>query len=391
MLQKINTFIERFNRTLSEEFLVYHRALMRDDSTAFNEKLIDYLLWYNTEPPHASLDYLSPLRYYVSTLPIQDCHMLWTSTINCEGEFFSLQSIRHMARIISICNAKGGVGKTTTAVNMGAFLSVAGRSVLLVDFDPQGNATSALSNAAKFKRNIYHGIIGGTHHDELIRSTALLNYEFIPSSQELAGALIELVELPEREYYLRKFLNRIRHRYDYILIDLPPSLSLLTLNGLIASDEVLIPVQAEYYGLEGLSQLLETITLINDNLRHPLKVSGAVITLYDKRERLSRDVAKNLREHFPHRVFDVEIPRNVALAEAPSFGKTILTYSPKSAGALAYRRLANEVIKMEEHYKPQEQHKKFGNFNVVVPHASNGEDEPPQDDEKNIIMNNDAR
>jgi chromosome partitioning protein len=279
-----------------------------------------------------------------------------------------------MGRVIAICNAKGGVGKTTTAVNVGAYLSAAGRSVLLVDFDPQGNATSALSNASRFKHGIYHGILGDKHHDDLIKSSSMLNYEFIPSAQDLAGALVELVELPEREYFLRKFINRVRHRYDYIIVDLPPSLSLLTLNGLVAADEVLIPVQAEYYGLEGLSQLLETVTLINDNLGHPLKVSGAVVTLYDKRERLSRDVAKNLRQHFPHHVFDVEIPRSVALAEAPSYGKTISIYSPRSAGALAYRRLANEIIAMEDRYKPQGQHRSFGNFNVSLPRAEDAED-----------------
>jgi chromosome partitioning protein len=268
-----------------------------------------------------------------------------------------------MARVIAICNQKGGVGKTTTSVNLGAYLAVFGRRILLVDFDPQANATSALKeDNAVFDRHIYHGILDKESHENLVKPSKFLNYEFIPSAPELAGAIVELVSLPEREYYLRKFLNQFRHKYDYILIDLPPSLSLLAINGLVAADEVIIPVQSEYYSLEGISQLLETVDLINNNLQHPLKVAGAVITLYDKRERLARDVAKNIRRHFPHKVFDVEIPRSVALAEAPSFGQTILAYRPYSAGALAYKRLAEEVIKLESQYKVQQ--KEFGNFNV---------------------------
>jgi len=268
-----------------------------------------------------------------------------------------------MARVIAICNQKGGVGKTTTSVNLGAYLAALGRRTLLVDFDPQANATSALKeNTGVFDKHIYHGILSNESHENLVKPSQFLNYEFIPSAPELAGAIVELVNLPEREYYLRKFLNQFRHKYDYILIDLPPSLSLLAINGLVAADEVIIPVQSEYYSLEGISQLLETVDLINNNLQHPLKVAGAVITLYDKRERLARDVAKNIRRHFPHKVFNVEIPRSVALAEAPSFGKTILAYSPYSAGALAYKRLAEEIIELEYQYKLQQ--KEFGNFNV---------------------------
>ena len=251
-----------------------------------------------------------------------------------------------MARVISICNQKGGVGKTTTSVNLSAYLAALGRRVLLIDFDPQANATSALFNT-KFDKHIYHGIVGRAEHHEIIKPTQILGYHLIPSSSDLSGALIELVSLPQREYYLRNFINRIRHQYDYILIDLPPSLSLLTVNGLVASDEILIPVQAEYYGMEGLGQLLSTIDLIKNNLGHSIRITGAVITLYDKRERLPRQVAKSLRRNFPYPIFNVEIPRSIHLAEAPSFSQPILIYSPSSPGALAYKRLAEELIATE--------------------------------------------
>jgi len=262
-----------------------------------------------------------------------------------------------MARVIAICNQKGGVGKTTTAINLGAYLAALGRRVLLVDFDPQANATSGISGTKAYDKNVYHGLLGLASHEELVRPSGIFNYEFIPSSGDLAGALVELVSVPEREYRLRNFVHHFRHRYDYILIDLPPSLSLLTINGLIAADEVIIPVQAEYYSLEGLSELLQTVDLLRSRLNHNISVAGAVVTLYDKRERLARDVAKNLRKHFPYHVFNVEIPRSVALAESPSFGKPIITYDSRSAGANAYRRLAEEVIALEE--RPQE----FGGLN----------------------------
>ncbi|MDP3953389.1 MAG: ParA family protein [bacterium] len=252
-----------------------------------------------------------------------------------------------MARVICVYNAKGGTGKTTTAVNLGAYLAALGKRVLLIDFDPQANATSALSHST-FEKSIYHGIMGSAHHEELIKPTSILGYQFIPSSDDLAGALVELVNLERREFFLRDFIGGLRHRYDYILIDLPPTLSLLTVNGLLAADEILIPVQAEYYGLEGLGQLLRTINLIKDNMGHQLRVTGAVLTMYDKRERLPRQVAKGLRRDFPHRVFQVEIPRSIHLAEAPSFSQPILLYEPNSSGALAYRRLAEEIIAGEQ-------------------------------------------
>ena len=273
-----------------------------------------------------------------------------------------------MARVIAICNQKGGVGKTTTAVNLGAYLAALGKKTLLVDFDPQANASSALGHTnAAGTPSVYHGVIGQIPPTVLIKPSQLFNFHFIPAAPHLAGILVELVNVGEREYFLRKFLNGLRHAYNYILIDLPPSLSLLTVNGLVASDEVLIPVQAEYYSLEGIGQLLETIDLVKNNLRHRIKVAGALITMYDKREHLSREVAKNLRRHFPHRVFDAEIPRNVALAEAPSFSKPIMLHSPNSPGALAYRSLAEEIIRQEQDVFAHEEviaSPNFGNFNI---------------------------
>lgn len=273
-----------------------------------------------------------------------------------------------MARIICIANSKGGVGKTTTSVNLGAYLALRGRRVLLVDFDPQANATSALGHDHKhpenFARSIYHGVLGIAPLEHIIKPSPILNYDYIASHPDLAGLLVELVGYEEREFLLRRFLNHFRHSYDYIIIDSPPSLSLLTVNGLMAADEVLIPVQSEYYSLEGLSQLIETIDLIRTNLNHPLAITGAVLTMYDRNQRLSREIAKNLRRHFPGKVFDVEIPRTVSLAEAPSYGQTIFGYSPESMGAAAYARLADEVIKLEEYYKITDVD--AGNFNIQL-------------------------
>ncbi len=253
-----------------------------------------------------------------------------------------------MARVIAICNAKGGVGKTTTAVNLGAYLAVLGRRVLLVDLDPQGNASSALGvNPAKVERSVYHGILGENSPAELRQSSIIYNFHVIPAAPHLAGALVELVNMENREYRLREFLHQVRHEYDYVIIDLSPSLTLLTVNALVAADEVIIPVQAEYYSLEGLSQVLETLELVKGNLAHPLRIAGAVLTMVEPREKLSREVSKNVREHFPYHVYETEIPRSVALAEAPSFGKPVLLHRPDSAGARAYKNLAEEVSRQE--------------------------------------------
>ncbi|OHB24096.1 MAG: hypothetical protein A3J67_01405 [Parcubacteria group bacterium RIFCSPHIGHO2_02_FULL_48_10b] len=253
-----------------------------------------------------------------------------------------------MARVIAVCNQKGGVGKTTTVINLSAYLALLGRKILLVDFDPQANATSTFGiDPRTIEKSVYHGLFG-EDATALVKPSTIFNYHFIPASVDLAGALVELVNETDREFLLRKFLMPIRHHYDYIIIDLPPSLGLLTVNGLVAADELIIPVQCEYYSLEGLGQLLSTIELVQTNLRHQLKIAGALLTMYDRRERLSRDVAKELRRHFPHRVYEIEIPKNVQLAESPSFSKTILEYAPGSKGARAYERLAREIIQQEQ-------------------------------------------
>lgn len=253
-----------------------------------------------------------------------------------------------MAQIISICSQKGGVGKSTTSVNLLSYLAAMGKYVLLVDLDPQANATSGVGvNPEKTPLSLYHSLIGGILPEETIRKTELFGYDLIPSSPDLAGAHIELVSLPNREFQLYEILRRVRTNYDYILIDCPPSLGLLTINGLVAADEVIIPVQCEYYALEGLGQLLRTVELIKENLGRHLKVKGALLTMYDRRNKLSRQVRKEVERNFPGYVFESIIPRCVKLAEAPSFGKTILQYDPHSRGAKAYQQLAQEILKLE--------------------------------------------
>ncbi len=257
-----------------------------------------------------------------------------------------------MARVIAICNQKGGVGKTTTAMNLSAYLAMAGQRTLLIDFDPQFNATVGVGVSHAPDETIYHALLAGQTPERVVKRTHLSQLEMVPASADLAGALIELVDLPDRERYLRNFIDQVQSSYDFIIIDLGPSLHLLTVNGLIAADEVIVPVQCEYYSLEGLTQLLETVDLIRNNLGHPLEVSGALLTMYDKREKLSREIAREIRRRFPYPVFDVEIPRSVALAEAPRSRKPIMLYAPQSPGALAYERLAREVVAQAKPQKP---------------------------------------
>ncbi len=254
-----------------------------------------------------------------------------------------------MAKIISLINQKGGVGKTTSAINLATYLASAGKFVLLVDLDPQGNASSGLGIDIRMpKKSLYHSMILGEHPSKIILKTETMGHDIIPSSQDLAGAGIEMVHLDNREFRLYNVLREIRTNYDYIIIDSPPSLGLLTINGLVASDEVIIPVQTEYFALEGLSQLLNTINLVKENLQPELKIMGALLTMYDKRNRLARQVVKEIQDHFPGHVFDSIIPRSVRLAEAPGFGKTILGFDSLSKGARAYKNLAREIIEMDK-------------------------------------------
>lgn len=252
--------------------------------------------------------------------------------------------LTHMSRVIAICNQKGGVGKTTTSINLSAYLAMFGKRVLLIDLDPQFNATIGLGVRHDKNETIYHAIIGELNVLNVIKRTSLSGLDIIPASSDLSGALVELIEIPEREARLRNIVNLIRVHYDFIFIDLGPSLNLLTINGLLAADEVIIPVQCEYYALEGLDQLLETIELIRTNLGHPIVVGGALLTMYDKREKLSREIAKEVRKKFPYNVYQIEIPRSVGLAEAPSLHKPIMLYAPQSTGAIAYEKLAREIL-----------------------------------------------
>ncbi len=253
-----------------------------------------------------------------------------------------------MGKIIAVVNQKGGVGKTTTAVNLGAYLANLGMHVLLVDIDPQANATSGLGIDHKnLEHGVYEAIIGTKPIYEVIKRTIQDGYKVAPATISIAGAGIEMVGMEDREYKLSKILESVRDEYDYIIIDGPPSLGLLTINSLVAADEILIPIQSEYYALEGLGQLLNTIGLVQSNLKPELGIMGAVITMFDKRNRLSESVMNELYQYFPNRVFRSVIPRSVRLAEAPSYGRSILHYDPKSKGGKAYERLAREVVDLE--------------------------------------------
>jgi chromosome partitioning protein len=261
----------------------------------------------------------------------------------------SRNDINSVAKIISFVNQKGGVGKTTSAINLAAYLAALGKYVLLVDLDPQANATSGLGfEPESLEHSLYHSLIGQMHPQELIRKTNIFGYELIPSSADLAGAAVELVPLTDREFKLWHMLHQVRTNYDYIIIDSPPSLGLLTINGLVAADELIIPVQSEYYALEGLGQLLKTVNLIRENLGKDLKIKGALLTMYDKRNKLAQRIAKEVRLHCPGYVFETFIPRCIKLTEAPSFGRTILQYDASSKGGKAYKQLAEEVLKLEE-------------------------------------------
>ena len=250
-----------------------------------------------------------------------------------------------MSRIIAIANQKGGVGKTTTSINLSACLAEQGQKVLVVDVDPQGNTTSGFGiDKNNVENTIYELILGECTVEECIIRNVLDNLDIMPSNVNLAGAEIDLIGVDEREYILQKELNKVKNNYDFIIVDCPPSLSMLTVNAMTAANTVLVPIQCEYYALEGLSQLIHTINLVKKRLNPDLEMEGVVFTMYDARTNLSLQVVENVKENLKQTIYKTIIPRNIRLAEAPSHGIPINLYDPKSAGAESYRLLAEEVI-----------------------------------------------
>ncbi len=248
-----------------------------------------------------------------------------------------------MARTVVFVNQKGGVGKTTTAINLGAYLAQAGQRVLLVDFDPQANLTSGVGGKAG-ARGIYEVLSGSLSLADVIVSTKVERLDLAPSSIELSGATVELVDKEDRNDYLKKALEPVKKRYDFILIDCPPSLGILTLNGLNTADEVLIPLQCEYFALEGLTLILQTVSLVQKGMNTRLRIGGILFTMYDSRTKLAQQVVQQVTQYFKDRVFRTIIPRNVRLSEAPSHGVPVCLYDPDCVGAKSYERLAGEVL-----------------------------------------------
>jgi len=258
---------------------------------------------------------------------------------------YSIEELPAMSRIICIANQKGGVGKTTTSVNLASSLAAAEKKVLLVDIDPQGNATSGVGiDKGNLAGSVYDLIINDEDATGMLLETGLKSLHVIPATPDLAGAELELVELPDRENKLKKILHPLKESYDYILIDCPSSLGLLTINAMTAADSVLIPLQTEFYAMEGLSQIVRTIKLIQKGLNPPLQIEGILLTMFDSRNNLSRQVEEEVRTHFGDQVFKTVIPRNVRLSEAPSHGKPIILYDITSRGAVAYLELAQELL-----------------------------------------------
>ncbi|HOA43019.1 MAG TPA: AAA family ATPase [Bacillota bacterium] len=258
-----------------------------------------------------------------------------------------------MGKAIAIFNQKGGVGKTTTNINLAACLAMKGKKVLILDIDPQGNTTSGMGILKKgLKRTAYEVLIDdNVEPEEAILSTGLKNLDIIPASVQLAGAEIELVQLEGRERRLKKAIDKIKDKYDYIFIDCPPSLGLLTINSLTAVDSVLIPIQCEFYALEGVSQLMSTIELVKKNLNKKLEIQGVILSMFDGRTNLSIQVVEEVKKYFRDKVYTTVIPRNVRLAEAPSYGLPITEYDPRSKGALAYMEFAEEFLEQERNRK----------------------------------------
>lgn len=253
-----------------------------------------------------------------------------------------------MGRIIAVANQKGGVGKTTTSINLAACLAEKGKKVLAVDMDPQGNLTSGLGvDKDSVEKSIYELIIGEVDIKEVINKEVLENLDIIPTSIDLSAAEIELIGVDDKEYILRNAIDQVKDQYDFVIIDCPPSLSMLTINAMTTADSVIVPIQCEYYALEGLSQLIHTIDLVKDRLNNDLEIEGVVFTMYDARTNLSLQVVENVKENLQQNIYKTIIPRNVRLAEAPSYGQPITLYDSRSTGAEAYRLLAEEVINRE--------------------------------------------
>ena len=251
-----------------------------------------------------------------------------------------------MGKVIVVANQKGGVGKTTTAINLASFLASFGKRVLLIDIDPQANATSGLGIEKKeVSKSIYDCIINHSSPDEVLFESKVKNLYILPSNIHLAGAQIEMIEMQDREFKLKKIVDVIKEKFDFIIIDTPPSLGILTLNGLVAADTVLIPLQCEYYAMEGLSQLLNTIKLVKRRLNFKLEIEGILLTMYDSRTNLSSQVVSDVTNYFKDKVFKTIIPRSVKLSEAPSFGVPINLYQPDSTGASSYREFSQEILR----------------------------------------------
>ncbi len=254
-----------------------------------------------------------------------------------------------MGRVIAVANQKGGVGKSTTAINLSACLAEKEKKVLTIDMDPQGNTTSGLGvDKNNVENTLYELLLGEAETKDTIVKDVVENVDLIPSNVNLSGAEIELIGVDEKEYILKKIIDKVCRKYDYIIIDCPPSLNMLTINALTAANSVLVPIQCEYYALEGLSQLIHTIDLVKDRLNKKLVMEGVVFTMYDARTNLSLQVVENVKDNLQQNIYKTIIPRNVRLAEAPSYGQPITLYDTKSAGAEAYRLLAEEVINRED-------------------------------------------
>lgn len=253
-----------------------------------------------------------------------------------------------MGKVIALANQKGGVGKTTTAVNLSTILAKYSKKVILIDADPQGNATSGLGLEKNLEKSIYDIIISDVEIKDVLQDTMVQNLKICPSNINLAGAEVELVSMISREQRLKIKIDKIKEEYDYIIIDCPPSLGMITLNALTASDGVLIPIQCEYYALEGLGQLMNTISLVQKHLNRNLEINGAILTMYDGRTNLSAEVVEEVKKYFKDKAYETIIPRNVKLSEAPSYGKPVSIYDEKSKGAKSYEKFTKEFIKKNE-------------------------------------------